>query len=62
MGSLNFERYDLKESIMAKSKSTPMTRQRAAAIQSSQAKQNGGGVSKNSFPARATRAANKNSK
>jgi len=62
MGSLNIERYDLKESIMAKSKSTPMTSQRAAAIQRSQAKQNGGGVSKNSVAARAARAANKNSK
>lgn len=48
---------------MSKSKSTqaPMNQQAASRIQSSEAKANGGKVSSNSFAARASRAASRNS-
>ncbi|WP_422474579.1 hypothetical protein [Endozoicomonas sp. ALB032] len=47
---------------MANSKQkTPMTSEAAARIQSSEAKANGGGVSKDSFSSRAQRAATRNS-
>lgn len=46
---------------MSKNK-TPMTTEAAARIQANQAKQNGGQVSKDSFAARAQRAADHNQK
>lgn len=42
-------------------KTTPMTPEDAARVQSSEAKASGGGVSKDSFASRAQRAAAKNS-
>jgi hypothetical protein len=50
-----------KENIMSKNKA-PMTPEAAARIQANQAKQNGGQVSKDSFAARAQRAAANNQK